>query len=88
MVKYRKFHSSVESNGFFITSKRLDVHLYQYSFSFIQPSESEVRMNSVVKYSVGDLATRRCANRKLDNWGVAIGHSGIVNSKVIMKKIS
>ena len=44
-------------------------------------------MNSVVKYSVGDLATRRCANRKLDNWGVAIGHFGIVNSEGIMKKM-
>ena len=44
-------------------------------------------MNSVVKDAVGDRATRMCAKRKLDNWGVAIGHFGIVNSEGIMKKM-
>ena len=79
MVKYRKLHISAESNGFVIPSKGLDIHLYQYSLSYIIPSESEVKINSVVKYAVVDGPTISCAKRKWDNWGVAMGNYDIIN---------
>ena len=44
-------------------------------------------MNFVVKDTVGDGATHRCAKRKLDNWGVVLGNYGVFNSEGRMKKM-
>ena len=63
----------------------LDIHLYDDSLNYNQPSEIELCRGEIMKDALGIQAARRCAQRKLNNVGYLVGHCAHVNSEENME---
>ena len=67
--------------------KHLNVEVSSDAMDCIQPLESELCWVAIMRDSFGEKAKRKCAQRKLNNLGLIIGQTTVVNSEQNMAKM-
>ena len=87
MCRLRNTRSVQEGNNYVEPASGLDIHLQPDSLQMIQPNNKEMRHGNILRDHYGERAKRKCAQRKLNNIGLVVGQSTVVNSVENMKRM-
>ena len=87
MCRLRNRRSVEEGNDRVEPTSGLDISLQPDSLQMIQPTIEEMRHGNILRDHYGERAKRKCAQRKLNNIGLVVGQSTVVNSVENMKRM-